>query len=479
MRKDRMILKQFSTKMLAAFLTVVMTISACAVFGASAAETDPAEVAATEAVQTIGADPTEAPAEDPTTANTEAVNVGKVKNIVKDSFESDAIKLNWDPVEGADGYYIYLCNADEGEAFKKIAETTENTYTATGLIHTTQYHFQIAAFVNKDGEIYEGEPTVKLTATQPGPVTGMTKWRSSTVLEMEWDRNPKATGYRIYRKEGSSAEVVYKTVYGNTNTTFSDTAVKQGTTYKYRVKSFRELYNTSYSSMEPGVETFIAGLCGPNYTITSRCQRINLTWKKNPYATHYEVYYSTSPDNSKFVKLFTTPRLYYNTTKLTVGKKYYFRVRPIYVKGNTTITGTSNKKNATVVKTAYGRSTGNTYIEISIDQQHMWYYKNGKQVATTEVVTGNKGTSDTPKGYFSVLNKTRNTYLSGAGYSSFVNYWIAFKGNSYGIHDASWRSAYGNPHYMGNGSHGCVNTPKAQVAQIYNNASIGTPVIIY
>ena len=94
----------------------------------------------------------------------------------------------------------------------------------------------------------------------------------------------------------------------------------------------------------------------------------------------------------------TTPRLYYNTTKLTNGKTYYFRILPIYQSGSTRITGTSVKKSVKVTASAYGEATGSTYIEICIAQQHMWVYKNGKQIATTDVVTGNYGDCDTPTG---------------------------------------------------------------------------------
>ena len=117
-------------------------------------------------------------------------------------------------------------------------------------------------------------------------------------------------------------------------------------------------------------------------------------------------------------------------------------------------------------------------MEIDIPKQRMWFYKNGTLLVDTPVVTGNKGTADTPKGYFSVYSRARNTYLTGPGYSSFVQYWMAFSGGC-GIHDASWRSTFGGNIYTYNGSHGCVNTPTAAVTKIYNNSAIGTPVIIY
>lgn len=484
-------------KFLSVLMAVIIMLSVISAAGVYAAEIDPAEVVDAEGVvETADGDidstepeaPTEEPTEEPTEAPTEAPTepptdpeptVGKVTNIVRTSYESNLADLTWDPVEGADGYYVYYLNADRHKNYSLFADVDTNSCTVKPLRQGTQYYFKISAYVVKDGKVYEGETTLKKTATQPSKITGLTKWRASTVLELGWDRNEMVTGYRIYRTsaESNNKEVLYKTIYGNENTIFDDTNVKQGNTYKYRVKSFRELYNTSYSSAASS-ETFIAGLCGPNYSIASRCQRVNLSWKKNPYATHYEIYYSTSSDNSTFTKLYTTPRLYYNTTKLTNGKTYYFRIRPIYVKGDTTITGTSNKKSAKVTNTAYGNSTTSTYIEVSIDQQHMWVYKNGSQIASTDVVTGNYGDCDTPKGFYRIYSKVKDTILRGSDYADHVDYWMAFYGG-YGIHDSSWRSKYGYPIYKTNGSHGCVNTPLNAMAKIYNNIPYNTPVIIY
>ena len=119
----------------------------------------------------------------------------------------------------------------------------------------------------------------------------------------------------------------------------------------------------------------------------------------------------------------------------------------------------------------------NPYINISISSQTLNYYEYGELVLSSPVVTGiNNGT---PTGSFRVLNKARSVTLKGADYESFVNYWIAFKGSSYGIHDASWRSKFGGTIYKYNGSHGCVNVPYYKVQQLYNMVEIGTPVYIY
>ncbi len=55
---------------------------------------------------------------------------------------------------------------------------------------------------------------------------------------------------------------------------------------------------------------------------------------------------------------------------------------------------------------------------------------------------------------------------------------MRFAGNC-GIHDASWRRKFGGDIYKHNGSHGCVNIPSDQAAQLYNMVGIGTIVVVH
>ncbi|MCM1145820.1 MAG: L,D-transpeptidase/peptidoglycan binding protein, partial [Lachnoclostridium sp.] len=86
---------------------------------------------------------------------------------------------------------------------------------------------------------------------------------------------------------------------------------------------------------------------------------------------------------------------------------------------------------------------GNTYIEIDMEQQMMYYYLNGVLQIETSVVTGNTSRRmGTPEGVNYVYAKQTNRILRGQGYASHVNFWMPVKGNI-GIHDAAWRSNYG------------------------------------
>ena len=52
--------------------------------------------------------------------------------------------------------------------------------------------------------------------------------RSSSVIQFDWNRNSKATGYKIYRacSKTDAEYVLYKTITDNKVTSFSDTDVE-------------------------------------------------------------------------------------------------------------------------------------------------------------------------------------------------------------------------------------------------------------
>ncbi len=127
---------------------------------------------------------------------------------------------------------------------------------------------------------------------------------------------------------------------------------------------------------------------------------------------------------------------------------------------------------------------GDTYLEISIDNQHMWFYKDGELITDTDIVSGCDYTGhSTPRGTYKILNKAVDQTLKGIDpedpYESEVSYWLPFIGNTFGVHDSSWRGSYGGSIYYYNGSHGCVNTPYSKMKIIYENIEIGTPVVVW
>lgn len=123
-------------------------------------------------------------------------------------------------------------------------------------------------------------------------------------------------------------------------------------------------------------------------------------------------------------------------------------------------------------------------IEIDLSRQHIWFYLNDVLILETDCVTGciNSGHA-TPTGVFFLLNKNRGVYLEGynndgSKYSSYVEYWMRFN-QGIGMHDATWRSAFGGTIYKNSGSHGCINMPYKAASELYEYIDSTMPIIVY
>ena len=126
-----------------------------------------------------------------------------------------------------------------------------------------------------------------------------------------------------------------------------------------------------------------------------------------------------------------------------------------------------------------GNDYGDTYVEINLTAQHLFFYKNGKLLVESDFVSGNESRGwATPSGAYPLTYKERNATLKGEGYATPVSYWMPFNGGI-GMHDASWRGSFGGTIYKTNGSHGCINLPPAVAKTIYENISAGMPVLCY
>ena len=397
----------------------------------------------------------------------------------RESRYTNRIVLKWNKLNNVDGYRIYWRNMSISNApLKVLATVSGRSVIITNLKAGSKYIFTIRPYVKDGDNIIEGKGESLTAATIPAPVRNFrlaSAAQSGTVLK--WTKTVGIDGYLLLRQyKGVWSEYKYLSA---TATEFKDTNVNPGEAYYYKIMTYRK-DTRGYLKSSTSLLTTVCGLCAPADTgSTSRGNRVYLSWRNIRFATGYQVFYST--DNKEYHGLAVTSDNHFTTKKFKEGTKVYFRIRPYRLVGakKTKVLGTYSQFSVKVVANSFGADVGDTYIEIDLSEQHMWYIVKGNVYVSTPVVTGNYDSMDTPTGVYSVVSKARNISLVGADYSSFVEYWIAFIGTSYGIHDASWRSSFGGSIYKGDGSHGCVNTPYDAVKKIYNNISVGTPVVIH
>ncbi|SFD03132.1 L,D-transpeptidase family protein [Ruminococcus albus] len=130
---------------------------------------------------------------------------------------------------------------------------------------------------------------------------------------------------------------------------------------------------------------------------------------------------------------------------------------------------------------------GDTYFDVDLKMQHMWYYENGEMKMESDIVSGYPSESrNTPAGVYKLWLKERGKTLVGSSdgqsYASYVEFWNYFSTIGIGFHDASWQGGvFGGEKYQSPtwGSHGCVNLPYDAAQYIYENAPLDTPVFLY
>ena len=152
--------------------------------------------------------------------------------------------------------------------------------------------------------------------------------------------------------------------------------------------------------------------------------------------------------------------------------------------------GTQTTREPVYSQTAnsYGvNDLGNTYIEVDLSEQHMYYYQNGSMIFDSDFVSGNMSYDDrqTHAGIFTLYYKKSPDVLRGSQkpdgtyeYEEKVEYWMPFDGGI-GFHDAPWRDEFGGDIYLTSGSHGCINLPPENAATLYDLIQYNVPIVCF
>ena len=137
---------------------------------------------------------------------------------------------------------------------------------------------------------------------------------------------------------------------------------------------------------------------------------------------------------------------------------------------------------------SYGvNDLGNTYIEVDLTEQYMWYYQDGNVIFESDIVSGLATDPErkTPPGIFTLYYKKSPDVLRGTkkpdgtySYEQPVTYWMPFNGGI-GFHDADWQPYFGGDRYLTGGSHGCINMPPDKAGELYNIIQYNVPIVCF
>ena len=164
------------------------------------------------------------------------------------------ITLEWAKNDKATGYSI---EQYKGGKWTVIATTKNNTtlkFTVKGLKNDTTYSFRIRAYKTAGGSnVYSDYVRIAGKTRIPNVTTFTGSAVSASAVKLDWSKNDKATGYVIEQYKGGKWTAL-ATTKNNTTLTFTVKGLAKGTTYSFRIKSFRKTGSTTefseYSSLK-------------------------------------------------------------------------------------------------------------------------------------------------------------------------------------------------------------------------------------
>ena len=171
--------------------------------------------------------------------------LGTVKNAKVTSVTGSWITLEWVKNDKATGYSI---EQYKGGKWTVIATTKNNTtlkFTVKGLKNDTTYSFRIRAYKTAGASnVYSDYVRIAGKTRIPNVAKFTGSAVSASEVKLDWSKNDKATGYVIEQYKGGKWTVL-ATTKNNTMLTFTVKGLAKGTTYSFRIKSFRKTGSTT------------------------------------------------------------------------------------------------------------------------------------------------------------------------------------------------------------------------------------------
>ena len=143
-------------------------------------------------------------------------------------------------------------------------------------------------------------------------------------VQVKWSKVTGATGYIVYRKNGSGSWSRVADIKSGSTVSYTDKTAKSGTTYTYTVRAYSGSIMGDWSNYKT-----VKRLSNPAVTSASKTSNgINVKWSKVTGATGYVVYRKTAKGSwSRIANIKSGSTTSYTDTKASRGVTYTYTVR--------------------------------------------------------------------------------------------------------------------------------------------------------
>ena len=241
---------------------------------------------------------------------------------------SSTLNVAWDRNTSGDGYILDKYDGSKWVTVAKVTNHATLNNTANNLKAGTSYKFRIRAYKVFGSVTVYGSYTYLTADTKPAAMSGIkVKSKTNLTASLQWNKNISADGYVLDKYDGSKW-VTIKTLTSNTDTSFNVTGLKASTTFKFRLRAYKN-YGTAKEYSE---FTYFTVNTRPYTTTGMKCNSktnltANLQWNKNISADGYVL---DKYDGTKWVtiKTFTSnANTSFNVTGLRASTTFNFRLR--------------------------------------------------------------------------------------------------------------------------------------------------------
>ncbi len=340
-----------------------------------------------------------------------------------------SVTLTWTASTGAATYNVYRGTATGGEAATAIATgITATTYTDSALTNGTRYYYKVAAVNTAGTSPQSAEASATPAAPVPAAPTGLTATAGNASVTLNWTVSSGAATYSLYRGTTAGGEAATAIVTGITATTYTDSALTNGTKYFYKVAAVNTAGTSPLSAEASATPAAPVPAAPTGLTATAGNASVTLNWTVSSGAATYSLYRGTTAGGEAATAIVTgITATTYTDSALTNGTKYFYKVAAVNTAGTSPLSAEASATPAAPVPaapTGLTATAGNASVTLN------WTASTGAATynvyrgttaggeAATAIVTGITATTYTDSG---LTNGTKYFYrvaaVSSAGTS--------------------------------------------------------------
>lgn len=233
--------------------------------------------------------------------------------------------ISWNEVNGAEHYRVFRKN---GSSWKKLADTSELSYTDTNVKSGTAYQYTVRC-IDENGAFISAYNSTGWKNTYLSAPTVTSVVNNVGYVRVNWAKMTGAEKYRVFRKTGTGG---WKKLGDTTGVYYNDKTAVSGTKYSYTVRCINA-GGTAYTSPFNSGKS-ITYIAAPTLKSVAKVTGgVKFTWTKSTGAEKYRVFRKTG--SGSWAKLADTTAATWTDKTVKSGTKYTYTVRCITANGKT------------------------------------------------------------------------------------------------------------------------------------------------